>query len=58
MKKVIYIVGIIALISAIMVIPVSAMTYYIHPDDPKDTVWHIMRDQAAPGDTLFFYNGT
>ena len=55
--RTIYIVGMVALLSAMMVMPAAAETWYVHPTDPKDTVYHTML-KASPGDTIFFYNGT
>ena len=60
MKKVIYIVGMIALIAAIMMIaPTSAKTWYVDDDGGYDfTTIQDALNVASDGDTIFVYNGT
>jgi len=57
MKKAnaIYIIGMIALIAAMMVMPAAATTWTVDPSE-TDSLYHIML-QAAPGDTVIFPSG-
>jgi parallel beta-helix repeat protein len=49
------IIGMIALIAAIMVMPAAATTWTVDPSE-TDSLYHIML-QAAPGDTVIFPSG-
>ncbi|MEA1943888.1 MAG: hypothetical protein U9N07_00865, partial [Euryarchaeota archaeon] len=59
--KAIYAIGIIALISAMMVTPAAATTWYVHDGESiydytgySGAHW----GEVSPGDTIFVYNGS
>jgi|GEM_PF-4362285 len=61
MKRTIYMVCMIALLSAIMMIPASATTWDVHNGDSINDYtgyWGSYWSKVAPGDTIFVYNGT
>ena len=54
-----YIVGIVVLLSAMMVMPASAETWYVNDDGGYDfTTIQGALSAASDGDTVFVYNGT